>query len=745
MFTRAPRPVILAAACAVGAVAVVVIGWRRRRALRSGQYTVHDGGVERSVEDRRRYRLVQLSGGLRALVVSDPQAEKRATAAMCVDRAGARTAPVSLVGLAHYLEHMLFLGSTKYPEESYYKKQVALHNGRCNASTAPEDTVFFFEVDASGFGTVLDVFSQFFVGSPLMDESAAEREVQAVTAEDSRNRVNDDRRRRMVLQNSVAGRTHGAHTWSKFGTGNVTTLDAKAAEKAGVAVRPALLAYRSKFYRTDKMSLVLVSAASLDELEALATSMFGKAGTSNGAGGGATEASAGTIDPAEQAAAKSLIDTAAAGAAASEPDHPWADAETRGDAKRWPFELRIVPVKERRNVTVMWPLPVALSQHRHPRSPASAFLTHLLGHEGEGSLFACLQAESLATGVSSGTEAGSDMAMLSVVVNLTPLGEEKLSLVLQRIFEYVATIAAGIGGAEAEASWAELAHTCTLNFRYAERGDATAEATSWAKRMHHYGGELVLSGGRVLGSFPAARVAACLETMTPDHFILIRESKSLDQLAASVDDDDESDSVSVVAPPPPLPPGAQRLVETYYGVNYERRPIDPALRTLLAASRRGERVPAADGSAPPSLHLPEPNCFLADDFGMLAGGGRGESAPPPPEKLPPPSHGGRLVHWHATETSFARPKAHVVLLMACDATALKQSSLMQLWVQILDQRLAVSLYPAHLAGLRWSISLRDSGIVLSVSGFSQKLPTLVATLVEQLLKWDEAYEALFEA
>ena len=226
------------------------------------------GGVERSIDDARRYRLVRLAGGIRALAVCDPQADQRATAAVCVDGAGARTAPIELVGLAHYLEHMLFQGSQKYPGVSFYKKQIGLHNGRCNASTSAEHTTFYFEVDAGGFEEVLDIFAQFFVGAPLLDASAAEREVEAVTNEDSRNRVNDDRRLRMVLQHSVDGRTHGTQTWSKFGTGNKGTLGAAAAEAAGVEVRAALLAYRQLFYRTDAMALVLISSQPLDAIEA---------------------------------------------------------------------------------------------------------------------------------------------------------------------------------------------------------------------------------------------------------------------------------------------------------------------------------------------------------------------------------------------------------------------------------------------------------------------------------------------
>ena len=117
-------------------------------------HVVCEDGVERSISDERRFRTFTLEMGIRVLLVSDQRAEQRAAAAMCVHGAGARTAPAELVGLAHYLEHMLFLGSHKFPNEQHYKKRVALHNGRCNASTAPDETVFHFEVDAGGFTEV---------------------------------------------------------------------------------------------------------------------------------------------------------------------------------------------------------------------------------------------------------------------------------------------------------------------------------------------------------------------------------------------------------------------------------------------------------------------------------------------------------------------------------------------------------------------------------------------------------------
>ena len=139
--------------------------------------------VAKASEDEREYRHLTLPSGISVLLCSDARAEQRGAAAVCVKGAGARTSPVELPGLAHYLEHMLFLGSAKYPGEAHYKKTVAKYNGRNNASTAPEDTVYHFECDIAGYAEVATILSQFFVGTPLLDAGSSERELCAVTAE----------------------------------------------------------------------------------------------------------------------------------------------------------------------------------------------------------------------------------------------------------------------------------------------------------------------------------------------------------------------------------------------------------------------------------------------------------------------------------------------------------------------------------------------------------------------------------
>ena len=51
---------------------------------------------------------------------------------------GSLSDPDDLPGLAHFLEHMLFYSSEKYPQEDAYSKFVSEHGGSTNAFTSGE-------------------------------------------------------------------------------------------------------------------------------------------------------------------------------------------------------------------------------------------------------------------------------------------------------------------------------------------------------------------------------------------------------------------------------------------------------------------------------------------------------------------------------------------------------------------------------------------------------------------------------
>jgi len=133
--------------------------------------------VEIPLTDTREYAMVTLKNALRCIVVSDSTSEK--SAAAIVLRAGAALDPPDHPGMAHFTEHMLFLGSEKFPKENSYKEYLSKHGGSSNGATGMEYTSYYFGVNAANFEGALDIFAQFFV-NPSFNNDAVFREVQVI-------------------------------------------------------------------------------------------------------------------------------------------------------------------------------------------------------------------------------------------------------------------------------------------------------------------------------------------------------------------------------------------------------------------------------------------------------------------------------------------------------------------------------------------------------------------------------------
>ena len=67
--------------------------------------------------------------------------------------------PADREGMAHFLEHMLFLGTAKYPEANAYGNFMQSNGGYNNAYTSLTDTNYHFEVSNEGFEETLDMFA----------------------------------------------------------------------------------------------------------------------------------------------------------------------------------------------------------------------------------------------------------------------------------------------------------------------------------------------------------------------------------------------------------------------------------------------------------------------------------------------------------------------------------------------------------------------------------------------------------
>ena len=109
--------------------------------------TMEKTDIIQSQNDNRLYQTFTLDNDLKVLIISDPET-KKAAASLDVF-VGSASDPEDRAGLAHFLEHMLFLGTEKYPDPNEYQSFISQHGGSRNAFTAREHTNYFFYIENS--------------------------------------------------------------------------------------------------------------------------------------------------------------------------------------------------------------------------------------------------------------------------------------------------------------------------------------------------------------------------------------------------------------------------------------------------------------------------------------------------------------------------------------------------------------------------------------------------------------------
>ena len=123
---------------------------------------------------------MELTNKLRVLLIHDPDADMSACALNV--GVGCGLDPKPLYGTAHFLEHMLFQGSSKYPLPSEYMNHISNSGGETNACTTLDGTNYNFTCSNEALEESLDRMSYFFI-SPNFSADQTEKEIQAVDSE----------------------------------------------------------------------------------------------------------------------------------------------------------------------------------------------------------------------------------------------------------------------------------------------------------------------------------------------------------------------------------------------------------------------------------------------------------------------------------------------------------------------------------------------------------------------------------
>ncbi|WP_297797037.1 insulinase family protein [uncultured Marinobacter sp.] len=420
----------------------------------------------KSPNDRNSYRYLELENGMQVLLVSSPESDK-AAASMNV-AVGSGDDPENREGLAHFLEHMLFLGTEKYPDPGEYQQFIKSHGGSHNAFTSFQDTNYFFDVQAGHLNEALDRFAQQF-SAPLFTPELVDRERRAVHSEFS-SKQKDDGRRIYSVKKAVS---NPEHAFSQFAVGNLSTLE-NTDERP---LRPDLIDFWKNHYSSNLMSLSVYGPQSLDELERMVRGHF-------------------------EAIENRNLEPKVHDAPQLEPD-------------QLPAQVTVDALKDLRSLSLAFPIP---SQLENYRSKPASYIANLLGHEGPGSLFDVLKTAGLVESLSagSGMDTGTESSLL-LSMSLTPEGLENTDRIIRLVFAYIDRIRdQGISRTRFE----EMKNLAEIDFRFRERSQPVSEVMRLSSQLRHYPPVDVLQAPWMMEAYEPEKYRNILEHLTPDNVLI---------------------------------------------------------------------------------------------------------------------------------------------------------------------------------------------------------------------------------
>uniref|UniRef100_A0A8C7MPH0 Nardilysin convertase n=1 Tax=Oncorhynchus kisutch TaxID=8019 RepID=A0A8C7MPH0_ONCKI len=569
--------------------------------------------------------------------------EKQSAAALCVG-IGSFSDPNDLPGLAHFLEHMVFMGSEKYPSENGFDAFLKKHGGSDNASTDCERTVFQFDVQRKKFREALDRWAQFFI-CPLMIRDAIDREVEAVDSEYQLAKPSDSHRKEMLF-GSLA---KPGHPMGKFCWGNAQTLKTEPRKKK-INVYKRLRSFWKRHYSAHYMTLAVQSKEKLDTLEEWVKEIF--SGVPNNA----------------------------------QPKPDFSELLDPFDTPAFNKLYRVVPVRKVHALTITWSLP---PQEKHYRVKPLHYISWLIGHEGTGSILSILRRKCWAMALFGGnSETGFDQnstySIFSISITLTDQGFQN--------FYQVGTQSLTKDSRTSTRIYEEIQKIEANEFHYQEQTDPIEYVEDICENMQLFPKEHFLTGDQLMFQYSPEVISAALSLLTPDRSNLLLLS--------------------------PDHEGHCPLREKWFGTHYSIEDIQQEWRERW----NGDFEHNSD------LHLPVENKFIATDFSLK------QSDCPDTELPVRVTANDRGCLWYKKDNKFNIPKAYIRfhLISPVIQQSAKNLVLFDLLVNILGHNLAEPAYEADVAQLDYKLSVGEHGLVIKVKGFNHKLPLLFHLILDHL-------------
>ncbi|KAI5300952.1 Insulinase (Peptidase M16), partial [Ascosphaera pollenicola] len=685
--------------------------------------------------DTRQYRIIRLPNNLEACLIHDPDTDK-AAASMDVN-VGNYSDPEEIPGLAHCLEHALFMGTKKYPKENEYREYLAANAGHSNAWTNQCNTNYHFEVAASSsvspenaasdqeqdtpsphpaidrpndddsssllspasfslsetssvtesncgchpdslpssplYGA-LDCFAQFFI-APLFLESSLQRELHAVDSENKKNFQNDAWRLRQLSKTL----SNPAHPYHKFICGNLETLRDSPA-KQGLNIREEFMRFHEREYSAHRTKLVVLGREDLSTLQEWVVHLFAD------------------VPDKSLSSLPSLSST------------PLTDTESYTPSHLSKL-ITVIPVMSRHELHIRFTYQD--EDHLSATQPGR-YLMHLIGHEGPGSILSALKSAGWANNLFAGPHPeGPGNAFFMVYIYLTEHGVRRYEDVVKVVFAYLSLLRRD--GVQRRI-WEEIRALAEVEFKWkAKSQHVMGYASMLANRMHKpLKREGLISGYDLLTDYDEESLRKAIELLKPEMCNLTLVS------GAYVREKEKM--------------GLRLQREKWYGTEYIVEDIPERLMQEMKSTYQG----AAAGCT--SLHLPNPNPFIPSDLVVNRDVQDMGQRQRRPDLL---INNSQIRLWFKKDDTFFVPKATINLLIRSPlldpaAATLANTVIAEVYCKLVTDALTEYSYDAALTGYTYSLQplQRRGGIHISLSGYSDKIYTLLDKILTTFKELD---------
>lgn len=431
--------------------------------------------IVKSVNDKRNYKALKLSNQLEVLLISDPSTDQ-AAAALDV-RVGQFDDPSDRQGLAHFLEHMLFLGNEKFPEPNGFSQFLSANGGSSNAYTSLEETNYFFSVHKDQLESSLDQFSQFFI-SPTFYADFVNREVKAVNSEHLKN-IKTDGRRIYQLLRSISNPLHPFH---KFGTGNTATLLGEGLQAPDIHTQ--VVKFYHDQYSANLMKLVILGKEPLADLERFARTYF--------------------TSIKNKSLKKKSYDQIPVVASS---------------LKR---KIVVEPIKSIRQFRLMFPIP---PQRDNYLNKPAGLLAFLIGDESNGSILSSLKKQGWATSLSAGIgPEATGFAFFSINIGLTPKGMEHTDEIARLVFQYIKLIKES---ESLERYFTESKRMAEINFQFLDKQNPYWYVSKIASQLQSVPSHHAIAANILYEEYRQDLIDSILQQLHPENLQILLVANNL--------------------------------------------------------------------------------------------------------------------------------------------------------------------------------------------------------------------------